>query len=315
MSDIIQPLVSIIIPTYNRAHLIRETLDSILAQSYTNWECIVVDDGSVDNTSEILTNYCKNDNRFQYYQRPDSEMKGANSCRNYGFKLSKGEFINWFDSDDLYKENYIDKLVKKNTEDIDVIVCEIQKFSNNSKTKLNRIYSENLIEDYLTGKVVFYISGPLWKKSFLDKQEFLLDETISNLDDWDFNLRMLYQKPNIKYVKIPLIYYRVHENSLSHEIGKLNFIEVLSEFKAREKHVKLLKVNKKANPKILKEFIKKRYNFFFRLAMVENNNKKIFFLKKVLIKQLNSFDIIGVLKTIFGFIVFSIFKKGYKFLE
>ena len=74
------PLVSIIIPTYNRAHVIGETLDSVLLQTYCNWECIVVDDGSSDNTSEILDNYCKKDTRFQYYIRPTNRKKGAGSC-------------------------------------------------------------------------------------------------------------------------------------------------------------------------------------------------------------------------------------------
>ncbi|WP_372938266.1 glycosyltransferase family 2 protein, partial [Seonamhaeicola sp.] len=88
-----QPLVSIIIPTYNRAHLIGETLDSVLAQTYTHWECIVVDDGSSDHTSQVVATYCKNDARFQYHQRPLDRPKGANACRNYGFELSKGEYI------------------------------------------------------------------------------------------------------------------------------------------------------------------------------------------------------------------------------
>ena len=58
------PLVSIIIPTYNRAHLIGETLDSVLVQTYTHWECIVVDDGSTDGTDALLATYCKKDSRF-----------------------------------------------------------------------------------------------------------------------------------------------------------------------------------------------------------------------------------------------------------
>ena len=78
-----KPLVSIIIPTYNRAHLIAETLDSIIAQTYTNWECIVVDDGSTDPTDELMETYCKKDSRFQYYHRPKNRPKGANACRNY----------------------------------------------------------------------------------------------------------------------------------------------------------------------------------------------------------------------------------------
>ena len=61
------PLISIIIPTYNRAHIIGETLDSIIAQTYTNWECIVVDDGSSDNTAEVMAKYIVKDSRFRYY--------------------------------------------------------------------------------------------------------------------------------------------------------------------------------------------------------------------------------------------------------
>ena len=76
--------VSIIIPTYNRAHLICETLDSVIAQTYTDWECIVVDDGSNDTTVEIIAEYCKKDNRFQYYQRPQNRLQGGNAARNFG---------------------------------------------------------------------------------------------------------------------------------------------------------------------------------------------------------------------------------------
>ena len=95
------PLISIIIPAYNRAHLIGETLDSIIAQTYKNWECIVVDDGSSDHTERILQNYCAKDSRFKFYHRPENHLPGGNGARNYGFEKSKGEYIQWFDSDDI----------------------------------------------------------------------------------------------------------------------------------------------------------------------------------------------------------------------
>jgi glycosyltransferase involved in cell wall biosynthesis len=95
------PLISIIIPTYNRAQVISKTLESIIAQTFTDWECIIVDDGSTDNTEEVIDNYIKKDSRFRYFKRPQDRIKGPNSCRNFGFELSKGSWINWFDSDDL----------------------------------------------------------------------------------------------------------------------------------------------------------------------------------------------------------------------
>ena len=81
-----KPLLSIIIPTYNRAHLIEATLDSIKSQDFDDWECIVVDDGSTDNTPIVLANYVKEDGRFRYLHRPKNRKKGPNSCRNFGFE-------------------------------------------------------------------------------------------------------------------------------------------------------------------------------------------------------------------------------------
>ena len=101
------PFVSIIIPTYNRAHLIGETLDSILAQTYQNWECVIVDDGSSDNTDAVLANYLKKDSRFNYYKRPQQYLSGGNGARNYGLKMSVGKFVVFFDSDDLMTPNHL----------------------------------------------------------------------------------------------------------------------------------------------------------------------------------------------------------------
>ena len=242
------PLVSIIIPTYNRAHLISETLDSILTQTYQNWECIIVDDGSTDKTNEVLSHYLK-DKRFQYHQRPSVKPKGANSCRNYGYELSKGEFVKLFDSDDLMKSNLLEFQLNSFIKTTDVSICKLEyyDFDNNKSLGESTIYSNNLIEDYFVGKVVFYISGPLWLRTFLEKQKVLFDEKISNLDDWDFNLRMLYSNPVINYTDESLIQYRVYENSLSREIDKLNFKEIQSEFFAQEKHLELLRNNNIVN--------------------------------------------------------------------
>ena len=104
-------VVSIIIPTYNRAHLIGETLDSVIAQTYDKWECIVVDDGSTDYTEELIELYCEKDSRIQYHHRPKSRSKGANACRNYGADLSAGEFLMWLDDDDLLHKGKIERQI------------------------------------------------------------------------------------------------------------------------------------------------------------------------------------------------------------
>ena len=311
-----QALISIIIPTFNRAHLIGETLDSVLEQTYLNWECIIVDDGSTDATEKLVGKYIKKDKRFRYYSRPINSIKGANACRNYGFEFSKGEFIKWFDSDDIMYSELLEKQVGTFEEAIDCSVCKVAyyDFEKNETLKENSINSNQLIEDYLVGRITFYVSGPLWRKRFLNNRKELFDENLFNLDDWDFNLRMLYKNPNIAFINKPLIKYRVHENSLSKEIGKLNFDEIQSEIRAREKHIAILKNNQLVNPTILIMYIKARYQYFLREALIRKDEYKWHYLKGLLKYQIQLLDIMGIMKSVFGFMIYSVFNKGYKYL-
>ena len=107
------PLVSIIIPAFNRAQLIGATLDSVLAQTYTNWECIVVDDGSLDYTTKVLDAYIKSDSRIQCFNRPSDSIKGAPTCRNIGIEKSKGEYLIFLDSDDFLLPHCLENRIKK----------------------------------------------------------------------------------------------------------------------------------------------------------------------------------------------------------
>src|SRR5690554_6608802 len=134
------PLVSIIIPTFNRAHLIGETLDSVLAQTYQNWECIVVDDGSTDGTDDLMGDYLAKDGRFKYHKRPDSKPKGANACRNIGLDKAVGEYIIFFDSDDLMTRDHIQvKMDPLLASDYDYSITKTRYFDE-TDTSLERYY-------------------------------------------------------------------------------------------------------------------------------------------------------------------------------
>lgn len=98
------PYFSIIIPTYNRAHLISKTLDSLKNQNFRDFEVLIVDDGSTDNTFEVIQPYLND--QFQYYKKENAERAAA---RNYGSKLAKGKYINWFDSDDLALSKHLEE--------------------------------------------------------------------------------------------------------------------------------------------------------------------------------------------------------------
>lgn len=101
------PRVSVLIPTYNRAKYIRDAIDSVLRQTFTDFEVIVVDDGSTDNTREIVTGYT--DPRVKYIYQENS---GVSTARNNGIKISNAEYIAFLDSDDMYLEDMLEKSVR-----------------------------------------------------------------------------------------------------------------------------------------------------------------------------------------------------------
>ncbi|GEC77395.1 glycosyltransferase family 2 protein [Flavobacterium aquatile] len=313
----INPLISIIIPTYNRALIIGDTIASIMAQSYINWECIIVDDGSTDNTEEIIASYSKNNPSIFYYKRPSTFPKGPNSCRNFGFSKSKGSIINWFDSDDLYIPDAFQTMVARFSDDVDVVVAKLEIVDLLTKRKIreNIIESNQIIEDYFTGRISYYVSGPFWNRLFLEKQDLLFDEKLRNLDDWDFNMRMVLQNPKIVYLDKALIQYQFHENSLSQEIRKFNFEEIQSEIYAREKMLNILSSNSNFNKSMVTLFYRNRCKYFLKEALLQKHPKKYYLLLKTVNLQFKNLQFKDALKTVFGFTFFSVFNKGYKLIK
>ena len=108
-----ETLISIIIPTFNRGHLILDTLNSVKNQSYKHWECLVVDDGSTDGTESLLQDYILKDNRFKYYDRPNTHRSGGNGARNFGVKQSQGELLVFLDSDDVLSETALENRISR----------------------------------------------------------------------------------------------------------------------------------------------------------------------------------------------------------
>ncbi|HBO28525.1 MAG TPA: hypothetical protein DIV44_14845 [Leeuwenhoekiella sp.] len=105
-----KPLVSVIIPTYRRVELLKETLINLIEQEYSSWEAIVVDDGSDSDIICITSQYTNLDERIFFYQRPNFYPKGASGSRNFGLSQAKGKYIQWLDDDDLLS---VEKILKQ----------------------------------------------------------------------------------------------------------------------------------------------------------------------------------------------------------
>lgn len=186
-------MFSIVIPTYNRATIIARTLDSILAQTYQDWECLIVDDFSTDNTRELIEEYEQKDNRFHYVL--NERKKGAQGARNTGIYHAKSEWIEFFDSDDIMHNNLLDTMAKAiMADDIgsDVYTCfsnVINRDSGEIVGKFEWICDENVQEKLLTGKTYVDFNGAVIRRSKL-MEIGGLDDDCPSMQEWETHIRL-----------------------------------------------------------------------------------------------------------------------------
>ncbi len=130
-------LVSIIIPTYNRASFLKETITSIQQQTYTHWECIIVDDGSTDNSMAVLKKIQVGDSRILVFEREKHQKKGGNTCRNIGIEKAQGVYLQFFDSDDLMQPTMLEEKVKiLEANPCDYVISKTESFQHPDSTHI-----------------------------------------------------------------------------------------------------------------------------------------------------------------------------------
>lgn len=202
------PLVSVIVPCFNQDQYLPEALDSVLAQTYNNWECIIVNDGSPDNTEEIAKIYCNTDKRFKYIFK---ENGGLSSARNTGIRNSIGEYILPLDADDKISNTYLDLAIYSfmQNPDTKLVYCKAQFFGNESgEWQLNQYKYETLLFE----NIIF--CSAIYKRADYNKTKGYNENMIYGFEDWDFWLSLL--SPNDIVYRIPEIcfYYRKKTNSM-----------------------------------------------------------------------------------------------------
>lgn len=268
-----QPLVSIIIPTYNRAHLIGETLDSVIDQTYQDWECIVVDDGSTDHTDELMKTYCEKDPRIRFHHRPTEHLSGGNGARNYGFKMSKGRFIKWFDSDDLMDIELIQSqldILKLN--DRKISLCLFTRYDSSLRTieVENSSFPSiaNAYQSFLKQELLANLPTLLFDRSIVNK--FRFNEKILKSQEYDFIQRIfkIYNK-EVCLLKKNLVKVRRHQESITSEFDLRKIVSSLI--------VRLEAYGNLPNdtPKDVKIYISK--NYFLILGKLLLHKEKLFF--------------------------------------
>lgn len=211
---------SVVIPTYNRAGTIKRCLDSVVRQSYCNWEAIVVDNFSEDNTEEIVKSY--NDSRIAYYKNHNYGIIAVS--RNYAIDRASGDWICFLDSDDSWAENKLEQLLLYTT-DYDLIYHGYQTNipCRSILHKRNRIYfypiKESNVSYVLKRGDPISPSCSAVSKAFLSDTRFDESADLFAIEDYDFFLQILLRAPRVKHLKKCLAYYD-ETTGISHDKQK-----------------------------------------------------------------------------------------------
>lgn len=280
------PLVSIIIPCYNQDEYIIETLQSVLNQTYINWECIIVDDGSTDKSAKAIDALvCKNP-RFIYCYKTN---EGVSKARNFGLDIAKGQFIQFLDADDVLDKNKIqysiDELNKVENKEVEMIISNFKMISHDSKNffpPFCKINNEALTFD----NFLYNFFSIQLQCGFFDQKLFKnirFHENLSAQEDWIVWLKIFKTNPNFIFINLPLAFYRINPSGRMNTIG------------ADDNQIKVLD--------ILKEFLS--YDEFYKYTV--NATAKTFLVNKLLRKNIKSLENSSEYKT--GLMVKKAIKK------
>lgn len=204
--------ISVIVPCYNQAVFLDDCVNSLINQTYSNWECILVNDGSTDNTEEKALEWQSKDNRIKYIKKTNG---GLSSARNTGIRNVTGDFVQFLDCDDfLYKEKFEKSVQKiKNPTNI-IVITDFQRFDNTTKTVLPPHCI--LEEKYFNQKEILLkwdnpfsipIHCALFSRDIVEKYRF--NEELKAKEDWIFWLQAYGDKPETFFIKEYLLAYRM----------------------------------------------------------------------------------------------------------
>lgn len=226
----INPVVTIIIPCYNYGSFLPETCKSLIDQSYSDWECILVNNGAFRDTKSAVDSFLKSDTRFRYFE---AENTGPSAARNVGLKKATGKYIQFLDADDRLAHDKLKEhvAVLDAEPETDLVYGAVKYFTSDFPEETRKQIMDlsdagknghdgtgKSLYPILLRKNIFVINSPLIRKSVLDKSGFF-DEHLKQLEDWELWLRMAPFIRNFKYCKVEKTsaLVRYHEGSLSRD--------------------------------------------------------------------------------------------------
>ena len=214
------PLVSVVIPMFNAYPYIKDMLECMEKQTYKNWELIIVDDGSTDDSISIVEKFVEKDSRIKIIKRPQSRKKGGNTCRNIGLENANGEYIIWFDADDLIAPYCIEQRVNFIREDPDIdfaifpaVPFHVKPFD--IKSVVGYKEYPDPINCFLKNFVPFQVVTNIYKRESLLKNNIFWDELLAARQDPDFNICCLISDLKFQYSECDLTIFGAYREILT----------------------------------------------------------------------------------------------------
>lgn len=250
-------LISIIVPCYNQAQYLDECLQSVFDQTYQDWECIIVNDGSPDNTEEVAKKWVEKDTRFKYFYK---ENGGLSSARNFGLDQVKGEWIQFLDSDDfLHHEKFEICIDNMTNQSLNLLVHQYQDFNNCNFTDghfdlsiISFSYKSVLLEWDLTFAIPIHCA--LFKMNLITNIRF--NESLKSKEDWVFWLDIFSKEVLFKFINKNLCSYRNHSAGMTKNFTSMSQNQNLA-----------FKIIYKSVPEYLKdEFVEKILNTYVKFT-------------------------------------------------
>lgn len=235
-------MISIIIPVYNCEKYIERCLNSIESQSYPDYEVVIVNDGSTDNTKEIIEKHRKSDKKIiSLYQ----DNKGVSAARNTGLKNAHGNLIVFIDSDDYIEPNYLKRLSHGlENHNAEMVCCGYYRNKGNDLCDTKQLYINERCIDQLecmnfvakTEKYGGFLWNKIYAKTIIDKYDIHFDPNIKMCEDMLFTLEYITHINNTFYIPDPLYHYVNNDESATKKIN----IEALKTLKLANKKIKII---------------------------------------------------------------------------
>jgi glycosyltransferase involved in cell wall biosynthesis len=222
-------LISVIVPCYNQEDYIDECLESVYNQTYTHWECIIINDGSTDESEKIIKKWVALDSRFIYHKQNNV---GLSSTRNKGLEIAKGKYIQFLDGDDTLSLQKFEKQIQLFTDTIDIIICDYFPVDNDTGSFRKDRYLTpfpdvlNYKKDVVT-RWEKNLSIPchcvLFKSSLIyTKPHIFFDITLPNHEDWLFWVQLFYKSKQITFSHEAYAHYRIRKDSMCTDVNAMN---------------------------------------------------------------------------------------------